>query len=84
MTQRVEISSVQLRSWRATGYPYKLIAAAMAEWAAGQERETVLPDNDEFARALDRVVGPRPFLRAKHLLERHGVLWSSDGPYMVA
>jgi hypothetical protein len=84
MTGRAAISSVQLRSWRATGYPYKLIAAAMAEWAAGQERGTVLPDNDEFARALDRVVGPKPFLRAKHLLERHGVLWSSDGPYMVA
>lgn len=30
MTQHVVIPDVQLRSWRATGYPYKLIAAAIA------------------------------------------------------
>jgi hypothetical protein len=84
MTQRVEIPDAQLRSWRATGYPYKLIAAEMAEWATGKERGSVLPADDEFGRDLDRVVGPRPFLRAKHLLERHGVLASDDGPFYVA
>ena len=68
MTQRVQISAVQLRSWRATGYPYKVLAAEMAQWAAGKERGTVLPDDAEFGRDLDRVVSPRPFLRAKHLL----------------
>jgi hypothetical protein len=84
MIQRVQISEVQLRSWRATGYPYKLIAAEIAEWAAGKERGTALPDDAEFGRGLDRVVGPRPFLRAKHLLERHGVLEVDDGPFYVA
>jgi hypothetical protein len=84
MTQRVEISDFQLPSWRATRYPYKLIAAEIAEWAAGKERGTVLPNDAEFGRALDRVVGPRPFLRAKHLLERHGVLEVNDGPFTVA
>jgi hypothetical protein len=79
MIQRVQISEVQLRSWRATGYPYKLIAAEIAEWAAGKERGTALPDDAGFGRGLDRVVGPRPFLRAKHLLERHGVLERHGG-----
>jgi hypothetical protein len=84
MTQRVQIPDAQLRSWRATGYPYKLIAAAIVEWAADKERGTVLPDDAEFGRGLDRVVGPRPFLRAKHLLERHGVLEINEGPFYVA
>jgi hypothetical protein len=47
MTQRVEISDVQLRSWRVTGHPYKLIAALIAEWAKDQERGT-----EAQARAL--------------------------------
>jgi hypothetical protein len=37
MIQRVVISDVQLRSWRVTGHPYKLIAALIAEWAKDQE-----------------------------------------------
>jgi hypothetical protein len=84
MTQRVVIPEVQLRSWRATGYPYKLIAAAIAEWATGQERGTVLPDDAEFGRDFDRVAGPKPFLRAKHLLVAQGVLEMDDGPFYVA
>ena len=27
----------QVRAWRGTGYAYKLIAAAMAEWAADKK-----------------------------------------------
>ena len=80
MTQRVVIPEVKLRSWRATGYPYKLIA----EWAADQERGTAVPDNDYFAERLPIVCGPGPYKRAKEFLAAQGVLWSNDGPHMVA
>jgi ADP-heptose:LPS heptosyltransferase len=79
-----QVTGEQVASWRLTRQPYKVIAAAIAEWAAGKERGTVLPDDDEFGRGLDRVVGPRPFLRAKHLLEAHGVIASDGGPFHVA
>ncbi|MCW2930960.1 MAG: hypothetical protein JWM19_1922 [Actinomycetia bacterium] len=70
----------QVSSWRATGYPYKLIAAAIAEWAAGKERGTVLPD-DEFFRIE---ASASTYKRAKRFLATQGVLETSDGPFQVA
>lgn len=54
-------------------YPYKLLAAEMAEWADGKERGTVLPDNSVFGRDLDVVVGPSTYQRAKRFLAAHTV-----------
>lgn len=45
---RAKVTDTQLREWEYTGHPYKLIAAAIAEWAAGRERGTALPDNEFF------------------------------------
>jgi len=42
------VTEDQILAWRGTGHPYKLIAAAIAERAAGKERGTVLPDDDFF------------------------------------
>jgi hypothetical protein len=84
MTQRAEITDVQLSSWRATGYPYKVIAAEIATWTADHERGTALPDDSEFGRDLDFVASPKTYQRAKRFLLVQGVLEISDGPYYVA
>jgi hypothetical protein len=70
----------QVRAWRGTGYAYKLIAAAMAEWAADKERGTVLPDDDFFGIAAS----PNTYKRARTFLVTQGVLEANDGPHYVA
>jgi len=80
MTTTQKVTDTQIREWKATGYPYKLIAAAIAEWAADQERGTVLPD-DQFWGVE---ASPSTFKRAKRLLVTQGVLESNDGPFYVA
>jgi hypothetical protein len=61
----------QLREWRTTGYPYKVIAVEIATWAANQERGTVLPDNQVFGRPSHprprRTLLPAPARRARDL-----------------
>jgi hypothetical protein len=84
MTQRAEITDAQISSWRATGHPYKLIAAEIATWARVKERGTALPDNSEFGRDLDVTVSPKTYRRAKTFLVAQGVLEASDGPHYVA
>jgi hypothetical protein len=84
MTQRVEITDAQLASWRVTGHAYKCIAALIVEWARGQERGTQVPENEFFAGKLDVVVSASPYRRAREWLEAHGVLYTNDGPHMVA
>jgi hypothetical protein len=44
-------TEAQIRAWRDTGHPYKLLAAEIAERAADKERGTALPDNDQPVRA---------------------------------
>jgi hypothetical protein len=70
----------QVRSWRGTGHPYKLIAAAIAEWAAGRERGTVVPDDGFFGIEASGST----YQRAKRFLVEQGVLRTSDGPFQVA
>jgi hypothetical protein len=77
-------TEAQIRAWRDTGHLYKLIAAEMAEWAAGKERGTALPDNDQFGRDLDDTASPSTCQRAKRFLVRQGVLETNDGPHYVA
>jgi hypothetical protein len=73
------VTSIEITSWRASGHPYKLIAAAIAEWAMGRERGTVLPDNEFFG-----IEGsPSTYRRAKAFLVTQGVLCTNDGPYQV-
>ena len=38
MTTRPKISDTQLAEWQASGHKYKIIAAAIAEWASKQDR----------------------------------------------
>ena len=78
--QDVRPTPGQVRSWRDTGHPYKLIAAAIAEWAADKERGTVLPD-DQFFRIE---ASASTYKRAKRFLVTQGVLETSDGPFQVA
>jgi len=59
----------QVRAWRGTGYPCKLIAAAMAEWADGKERGIVLPDDGFFGIAAS----PSTCKRAGTFLVTQGV-----------
>jgi hypothetical protein len=74
----------QVRSWRYTGHPYKLIAAEIAEWAAGKERGTALPDDETFGRNLDVTVSRDTYRRARRFLVAQGVLDAGDGPCQVA
>jgi hypothetical protein len=74
----------QLTSWRGSGRQYQVIAAAIAEWAASQERGTVLPDNQLFGRRLALEPSDATFHRAKRFLATQGVLEANDGPYYVA
>jgi len=75
-----KVSDTQLLEWEATNYPYKMIAAAIARWAAGKERGTVLPDDQSFVIEAS----PSTFKRAKKFLQTHGVLEVNDGPFYVA
>jgi hypothetical protein len=71
-----EVTEGQIRAWRDSGHPYKLIAAAVAEWAAGKERGTVLPDDGFFGIEASG----RTYQRARVFLAAQGVLEASGGP----
>jgi hypothetical protein len=70
----------ELRHWRDTRHTYKLIAAAIAEWANGKERCTVLPDDHFFGIEASGST----YKRAKKFLVTQGVLEINDGPFYVA
>jgi hypothetical protein len=80
VTAPAKVTADQLTSWRITGHAYKRAAAAIAEWAAGKERGTVLPDDQSFGIEAS----PSTFKRARAFLAAQGVLEISDGPYFVA
>lgn len=80
----VEVSDALIAEWRATRHPYKVVAAAMAEWALGQDFGTALPDNEFFAGDLDITVSRSTWQRAKTFLKTVGVLHQGDGPWQVA
>lgn len=80
MPRGVKPTPEQVRSWRGTGHTYKLIAAAIAEWAACEERGTVLPNNGFF----DIEASGSTYKRAKKFLVSQGVLCTDDGPFQVA
>jgi len=71
----------EIAAWRASGDPYKLIAAAMAEWAAMQRPGTPLPGDDSF-RVVDPC--PRTSKRARTFLVTQGILEADDGRHVVA
>jgi predicted transcriptional regulator len=70
----------QLSEWKASNYPYRMIAAAIARWAADQERGTVLPDDESWGIEASGST----FKRAKRFLVTQGVLEINDGPHFVA
>jgi hypothetical protein len=80
----LEVNDAQIAEWRNTGHPYKVVAAAMAEWAKGQDRGTLLPDNEFFAGDLEIAVSRSTWQRAKVFLVAVGVLYTNDGPYLVS
>lgn len=84
MSTLVEVNDAQIAQWRATNYPYKVIAAEIAKWALEQARGTELPGNDHFAGDLAIVASASTWKRAKTFLAAVGVLYSDDGPYQVA
>jgi hypothetical protein len=55
----------------------------IAQWAAGKERGTAPPSNDEFGRDLGFVASPDTYRRAKVFLVIQGVL-ANVGSYQVA
>jgi len=80
----VKATQEQLTSWKGSGRQFEVIAAAIAEWASGQERGTVLPDNRLFEHRLALEASDTTFLRAKRLLATERILETSGGPYYVA
>jgi hypothetical protein len=80
----VEVNDAQIADWRATNYPYKVVAAEIAAWARGQDRGTELPGNDFFAGDLEIAVSRSTWQRAKTFLAAVGVLYLNDGPYRVS
>ena len=81
----IGVNDELLGTWRLSGHPYKVIAAEIATWAQTQEKGTPVPPESFFAGNLDFVVtSVGPWVRAKRLLEQHGVLKQLGGPYLVA
>jgi hypothetical protein len=80
----VEVNDNLIAEWRNTGHPYKVVAAAMAEWALKQDFGTELPDNAFFAGDFEITVSRGAWQRAKVFLRAVGVLYMNDGPYRVA
>lgn len=81
----IGVNDELLGTWRLSGHPYKVIAAEIATWAKTQERGTAVPPESFFEPKLDFVVtSAGPWIRAKRLLEQHGVLRQIGGPYEVA
>lgn len=79
-----EVTPAQIAEWRRTRYPYKLVAAEMADWARFQERGTALPGNEFFAGDLGFVASKSTWVRARTFLATTGVLAPIGGPYTVA
>ena len=77
-------TDAQVTSWRGSGKTYQKIAAEIAEWARGQERGSVLPENEVFGRKADVEASPSTFNRAMQFLVAQGVLETNDGPFYVA
>jgi hypothetical protein len=84
MSTPLEVNDAQIAEWRATGYPYKVIAARMAEWARDQDRRTVVPPNEFFAPGLGITATAKTWKRARDLLAAIGVFYVNDGPYQVS
>jgi hypothetical protein len=84
MSAANRVPDQDIAAWRATGHSYKLIAAAMTEWAREQERGSAVPENTYFANRLPVVASPSVYKRARKFLVTQGVLWRTDGPCMVA
>ena len=84
MSTPLQVNDTQIAQWQATSYPYKVIAAEIATWARQQARGTELPGNDHFAGDLPIVASASTWKRAKVFLAAVGVLYSNDGPYLVA
>jgi hypothetical protein len=80
----VEVNDTRITEWRNTGYPCKVIAAEIAEWALKQDRGTLLPGNDLFAGDLGIVASATTWKRARVFLAAVGVLCRNDGPYLVS
>ena len=80
----VEADARLIAEWRSSPHPYKVIAAAMAEWAVKHEAGVELPDDDNFAGNLPIVASDATWKRAKALLARNGVLALVDSRYVVA
>ena len=80
----MKATDAQVMSWRGSGKAYHKIAAEIAEWARGQERGSVLPDNEVFGHKTDVEVSPSTYKRAERFLVTHGVLEINDGPFYVA
>jgi hypothetical protein len=78
-----EVTGSQIAEWRRTNHPYKVVAAAIAEWALEQERGTALPDNGFFASDLPIAASASTWKRAKTFLKTVGII-KGDGPYEVA
>jgi hypothetical protein len=80
-----DVTDALIAEWRGTRYPYKVVAAQIAEWALTQERGTALPGNEFFAGDLSIVASASTWNRAKVFLETAGVIYHDDGrPYQVA
>lgn len=77
------VDAAQIANWRIQGYPYKVVAGAMAEWALKQDRGTVLPEASFFAGNLPIVASESSWTRARTFLATIGVL-NGNGPYTVA
>jgi hypothetical protein len=73
------VTEDQIRAWKGSGHPCKLIAAAVAEWAAGKERGTVLPDDGFFGIEASG----RTCKRAKTFLVAQGLLEADDAHYVA-
>jgi hypothetical protein len=84
MSTPAEVNDTQIAEWRNDRSPYKRIAAEIAQWARGQDRGTLLPDNGYFAGDLDFVASDQTWNRAKKFLAATGVLYATDGPYRVS
>ena len=80
----VEADARLIAEWRSSPHPYKMIAAAMAEWALKHEAGVELPDDDNFAVNLPIVASDATWRRAKLLLVTLGVLRLGGDVYLVA
>jgi hypothetical protein len=76
----VTATAEDVARWRASGHAYKAIAVRIAEWSAGQQPGTPVPENYYF-----RITASQPvYKHAKEFLAEQGVLEHADGAYRVA